>query len=165
MTLCNGTVHLELAKLTVSQRLLRDPRIGPVFAALATRGFFARKMRALFADPSKLSDEAVDMMWQSLEHGGGRRRLPAISRYLEERIRFRSRWVGALLELDLPTHILWGRAEPIAVPATAERHHREITGATLTWLEGVGHYPQVEAPERWCEALLAWLDASSSRAS
>lgn len=154
LTLCNGSVHLELARLTVSQRLLRDPRIGPLFSQLAGRRFFGAKMRKLFARPEALSEANIDVMWQALNHGDGRRRLSAVSQYLAERSRFRMRWIGALLKLDLPTHVLWGREDPVAVPAIAEQLHREISGSTLTWLEGVGHYPQLEAPQRWCAGLL-----------
>ena len=43
--------------------------------------------------------------------------------------------------------MIWGREDPIAVHAIAERLDRENPGAELTTLDGVGHYPQLEAPD------------------
>jgi pimeloyl-ACP methyl ester carboxylesterase len=74
-------------------------------------------------------------------------------------VRFHARWVGALEALDLPAHMLWGRRDPVAVPAIAEQLARETPGAKLTWLDDLGHYPMLEAPARWAGAALGFLDA------
>ena len=69
-------------------------------------------------------------------------------------VRFRERWVGALEHLDIPAHILWGRRDPIAVPAIAEALAGEIPNARLTWLDEEGHFPMLEAPDKWAAAIL-----------
>jgi pimeloyl-ACP methyl ester carboxylesterase len=158
VTLCNGSVHLELARLRLVQRLLAHPWLGPLVAPLSSRGLFERQMRELWADPSKLGQDEIAAMWALLIRDDGRERLPAISGYLHERRRFRQRWIGALTRLDLPVHVLWAREDPVAVAAIAEQLAREIPGARLSWLEGVGHYPMLEAPERWAGAALDFLD-------
>jgi pimeloyl-ACP methyl ester carboxylesterase len=93
------------------------------------------------------------------QHAGGRERLPALAGYMNERTRFRDRWIGALERLDVPAHILWGRRDPVARPAIAEQLVREIPKTKLTWLDDLGHYPMLEAPSRWSEAALAFLDS------
>ncbi|HEX9783694.1 MAG TPA: hypothetical protein VGA56_13305 [Opitutaceae bacterium] len=40
----------------------------------------------------------------------------------------------------------------------ARLHHDETPGSKLRLLEGVGHYPMLEAPERWVEAVLEVLE-------
>ena len=52
--------------------------------------------------------------------------------------------------------MVWGPEDPIAVPAMAEHLVATRTDATLTWIDGAGHYPMVESPE----AFLAAVDAA-----
>ena len=96
-------------------------------------------------------------MWAALEHKDGRARLPTISNYLEERRRLWHRWIGALTRLDLPTLVLWGLDDPIAVAAIAEQLAREIPGAQLRTLPGLGHFPMLERPGDWGGPLRGFL--------
>ncbi|MBI2061157.1 MAG: alpha/beta hydrolase [Nitrospirae bacterium] len=157
VTLCNGSVHIELAHLTWAQKALRSPRIGPLFARLGSTRVFRSQMRRIWGDPSKVEKGDIDAMWSLVSLNQGRRRLPQISRYIDERFRFHRRWIGALERLNLPAHILWGRRDPIAVPAIAEKLAGEIRGARLTWLEALGHYPMLESPPEWSAAALEFL--------
>lgn len=156
LTLCNGSVHLELARLTPSQRLLRRPLLGPVFARAASPQLFKAQLRRILG--RSLPDDELDAMWAGIEHGGGRARMPALSSYLDERVRFRGRWIGALARFEGPAHVLWGRKDPVAVVAIAERLAAEIPRARVTWLDDLGHYPMLEDPERWAEAANRFLD-------
>jgi pimeloyl-ACP methyl ester carboxylesterase len=156
VTLSNGSVYLELAHLQPSQRLLRAPRLGPIFAALSNGVVFRLQLRRILGEP--VPDEELDLMWAGIVHREGRSRLPAISSYLDERVRFRERWIGALRSLDVPMHVLWGRRDPIAVPAIAEALLRDVPGAHATWLDELGHYPMLEGPMRWGSAARAFLD-------
>lgn len=169
VTLCNGSVHRELAHLTVAQKALLHPKLGPIFARLATRAVFEAQLRRIAGDPRTLDDRELDVLWEGIVHRDGHLRLPAISSYLDERVRFRDRWIGALTRLDLPVHVVWGRRDPIAVPAIAEQLAAEIPDARVTWLPELGHYPMLEAPARWAEAVVQGLprpsaDAASRRA-
>ncbi len=156
LTLANGSVHLELARLSPPQRLLRSKLLGPTFAALGSRAVFKLQLRRIFGRPEAVADHELDLAWEALAWNGGKHRLAPISSYLDERVRFWNRWIGALTRLDRPTHVLWGRRDPIAVPAIAEALASEIPGATLTWLDDLGHYPMLENPKRWAEAVLAF---------
>jgi pimeloyl-ACP methyl ester carboxylesterase len=156
LTLTNGSVHLELAKLRLSQRLLRSPITGPTYARLASRGLFLRRMRAILAKP--VADEHLDAMWDALVREGGRELLPRISTYLDERRRFAGRWIGALTRLDIPAHVLWAERDPIAVPAIADQLAKEIPGAVNTRLPGLGHYPMLEDADAFARAALAFFE-------
>ena len=157
VTLCNGSVHIDLAHLAPSQQLLRVPVLGPLFSRLASRRVFKAQLRRILGRPDSVADAELDAMWEGLVRDGGRERLPALAGYMAERTRFRERWIGPLTRLDRPTHVLWGRRDPIAVPAIAEQLAREIPGARLEWLDDLGHYPMLEAPARWAEAASAFL--------
>ena len=70
---------------------------------------------------------------------------------------FWHRWVGALQQSQLPLNFLWGAEDPIVGADVAEVHRAEAPGSRLTILDQVGHYPMLEAPDRWTKALLALL--------
>jgi len=158
ITLTNGSIHLELAQLRFSQRIARSPILGPLFGRLLFRSYFKRVMRKLWADRKRADAADLDAMWEGVLSHRGYLRAHQISSYLEERSRFRHRWVSALCQLDLPAHVLWGRQDPIAVVAIASKLVDEIPEAELTWLEGLGHYPMLEAPSSWAAAALGFLE-------
>jgi pimeloyl-ACP methyl ester carboxylesterase len=145
LVLMNGSVHIELAHLTFGQQLLKSP-LGPVFARLNTSFSFKAQMRRVFANPP---DEAeLEGMWQLVARADGPKLLPSLIRYTEERARFRRRWIGALERLDIPVLVAWGARDPVAVMAIADALAMEIQGSQrVTWRD-LGHYPQLEDPER-----------------
>ncbi len=156
LVLLNGSVHIEMASLTLGQRLLLSP-VGDVFARVSTKPVFAAQMRRIFARPPR--EEDLDAMWTLLARAEGTRRLPAIIEYVHERTRFRRRWIGALERLDVPALIAWGKKDPVCALAIAEQLAKEIPGAKLTTWEDLGHYPQVEAPMVVASAVTAFWDA------
>jgi len=163
LTLCNGSVHIELAQLSATQRLLRREGLGPVVARLSTERFFRGRIRKILGRPDAIAPARLHAMWLGIRESEGHLRIPAISGYLDERQRFWSRWIGALRRFPRPAHVLWGRRDPIAVPAIAEALHRDMAGSTLTWLEGLGHYPMLEDPAAWSRAVVAFLAAHEGR--
>ena len=156
VVLCNGSMHIELAKPRLIQHLLRGETTGPIVARFASRSLFARNMRAILGKPEVLDEAAVDVMWALLVREDGRARMPQITRYLDERRRMWDRWIGALTRLDVPALVLWGPLDPVAVPAIAEQVARETPTATLRWLDGLGHYPMLEDPAAWAAAVVAF---------
>lgn len=157
LTLSNGSVHIELAKLRFIQKLLRNKRIGPLVARLSSKRIFTKNMRELWYDPSTLSSEEIDAMWELVTMNGGKKVLPMITQYLRERELFWHRWVGALQANQLRTLFLWGKHDPITGEDIARVHHTEMPGSTLRILDDAGHYPIVEAPSRWANGLLEFL--------
>ncbi len=158
LTLCNGSVHIALAHLTPSQKLLRLPKIGTIFAQIAQPAIFKAQLRRILGHPQSVSEDELDWMWTLMIHNHGRDALPKLIRYLDERSRFQYRWTDALKAFDGPAHILWGRRDPIAVPAIPERLAQELRHSRLTWLPELGHYPMLEAPSEWAAAVLSFVD-------
>jgi pimeloyl-ACP methyl ester carboxylesterase len=159
LVLMNGSVHAELAHLTPAQKLLRRPWLGPLFARVASATTYRLQLRRILGRKEALSDRDLDEQFALIRLDNGHLRLPAIIGYYAERTRFRRRWIGALEELDLPAMILWGRLDPVAVPAIAEALARETPGAELVWMEDLGHYPQLEDPGRVVAELERFLVA------
>lgn len=162
LVLCNGSMHIELAQLSVAQRLLEGPTVlARAFAQLSNRPFFDSRIRNTLGPDSRLDDRELQAMWDAVVRAGGRQRLVDISSYLEERRRFWHRWIGALRTWPGRTLVLWGRRDPIAVPAIAEQVAREMPDAQLHWLDRLGHFPMLEDPDAWVEPVLGFVDGSS----
>ena len=155
LTLMNGSVHVELAHLTVGQKLLRSP-LGDVFARLNSRATFVAQLRRTFARQPDV--DTLDAMWELLSREEGVARMPATIGYVEERRRFRQRWIGALERLDRPLLVAWGKRDPVAVMAIAERIARGTRGARLETWDDLGHWPQIEAPARVVATVGAFWD-------
>lgn len=153
LTLMNGSVHIEMASLTLGQHLLLSP-VRDLFARLSSKRVFVTQMRRIFGRP--VGDDELDGMWELLAREDGRRRLPAIIRYVHERTRFRRRWIGALERLDRPALIAWGTRDPVCVIGIAQQLAREIRGSELVLWDDLGHYPQVEDPARVARTIRAF---------
>jgi pimeloyl-ACP methyl ester carboxylesterase len=61
------------------------------------------------------------------------------------------------LAARVPTLIVWGDRDGVIPVEHAHDAHELIEGSRLEILEGVGHFPHVEAPERFVDVLLDFL--------
>lgn len=155
LVLTNGSVYIELARLTLSQKLLRSPLAG-LYARLARWSLFRRQIGRIVARP--VAEVEWQAMWALMQHNEGLRRMPETISYVAERYRYYRRWTAPLAELELPVKILWGRRDPVAVPAIAERLAATIPGAELTWLEDCGHFPMLENPAAMASEIEMFLN-------
>ena len=158
VTLCNGSMHVEMADMSMLQRLLPVAKVGPVLAKLASRRMFHAQIRRILGEGGSVTGRDIDLMWEAIEYRDGRKRIPQIARYQYEREKFWHRWIGALKRLDLPCHVLWGRQDAVAVAKIAETLADEVPDAQLTWLDDLGHYPMIEDPDRWARAVVSYFD-------
>lgn len=140
----NGSVFIEQARLTPSQKLLRSPLAKP-YTKLASVRLFRWQIGKILGRP--VDDVELDAMWALMCHNDGIRTLPLTVGYVDERYRFYQRWTAPLAHLDMPVRVVWGRLDPVAVPAIAQRLADTIPTAGLDWLDDVGHFPMIEAPE------------------
>jgi pimeloyl-ACP methyl ester carboxylesterase len=157
VTLMNGSVHIAMSQLTAAQKLLRRPRIGPLFARLARFATFRFQMQRVFGRPDAVADEELEDLFALMRRDDGHLRLPKMLGYVDERRRFGRRWIGALETLDCPCLILWGVRDPVAIMAIAEKLARETPTARLVRMEDLGHYPQLEDPVRVVREVEAFL--------
>jgi pimeloyl-ACP methyl ester carboxylesterase len=69
------------------------------------------------------------------------------------------------LAARVPTLIVWGDQDGIIPVQHGIDAHDEIAGSRLEILEGVGHFAHVEAPDRFSDVLLDFLDSTDPGAS
>ena len=60
----------------------------------------------------------------------------------------------------MPTLIIWGDRDDIIPVSHAYSAHEALPGSRLVIIEGVGHFPQIEAPELFVDALVDFLDST-----
>ena len=147
LILCNGSIYIELAKLRPIQKMLKSRVLGKMASQFASQKTFKRNMRHIFYNPEKLTDDDLENMWYLLIHNKGKRVLPKISRYIDERHKFWDRWIGALKNTPLVVALIWATEDPVAVKAIAQQLDLDIKNSRLSWLEKTGHYPMLENPE------------------
>jgi pimeloyl-ACP methyl ester carboxylesterase len=150
--LFNGSMLQHLARPTLAQRLLRGP-LGPLFARLTSERFFRQQFGSIFSPDHPLSDEEARSQWSLLRHGGGHRLGHKLIEYMAERYRFADRWHGAFRDWPKPLSLAWGLRDPVALPAVLEGLRELRPGVPVTELEDLGHYPQVEDPERFAHVV------------
>ena len=64
------------------------------------------------------------------------------------------------LASSMPTLIIWGDRDDIIPVSHAHAAHQAIPGRRLVIIEGVGHFPQIEAPEHFVNALVDFVDST-----
>jgi pimeloyl-ACP methyl ester carboxylesterase len=156
----NGSIYLDLAQLTMGQQLLLSLPDEPV--EISDEARFGESLAATCAPAHRPTDEELAAQWQLLTHNRGDRLLARTIRYLEDRRAEEARYTGAIESHPSPLGIVWGELDPIAVHAMTDRLLERRPDATRATLDGVGHYPMVEAPARFAAAVLSSLDGEAS---
>jgi pimeloyl-ACP methyl ester carboxylesterase len=151
--LLNGGLYPDVHRPQPIQLALLDREQGPQISALATEELFVQGLQVTFAEDFDASTDSADI-WASMSRDDGHLISYRLIRYLEDRRRHEQRWTGALESTDVPLRFVWGMLDPISGAQMAERIRERRPDAPLLALEDVGHWPQLEAPERVARALL-----------
>ena len=121
----------------------------PVPPAL-TRRVVGRLYRALaFGDPASIDDAVVDRF---TAHNVDR---PVIKQRLDYAKRLREDLDNPFDadSIEIPVTVIWGDRDRLCVPAGARILGDMLPHAKIVMLEGVGHTPQVEAPDVVVDAI------------
>lgn len=153
--LTNGSIYIGQAHLTQGQQMLLhmpdallDPGVAPSADALGLT------LRTILSPEIHVPDDETRAMGELIVRSGGNRLLPRLIRYVEERREHESRWTGAIERHPSPLTLIWGDADPIARWDMVERLQAACPHAECVRLRGVGHYPMVEAPADFTQALV-----------
>ena len=150
--LFNGSILIDRAQPTLAQKLLRGPA-GPLAARLSNESFFRRQFSSVFSDGHQPSPELLADAWALIEAGGGNRLGHKLVYYMDERTIYADRWHGAVRDWPGDLSLAWGLLDPVAVPAILEGLvDLRPTVEPITFPD-LGHYPQVEDPDRFTGAV------------
>jgi pimeloyl-ACP methyl ester carboxylesterase len=118
-----------------------------------------RGLRWVVADPRCIEDEDVDRVVELNEMPGTREAFLEIA---HDAIGLRGVRAGQGVadlapRITAPALVVWGDRDRIIPPSHAQLAASSIPGAQLVMLDGCGHCPQLEMPERFTEAVLRFL--------
>jgi pimeloyl-ACP methyl ester carboxylesterase len=89
----------------------------------------------------------------------GSRVMTQIMRYIKERKEELGRWERTFFTFQsAPMTLLWGVEDPVALIAMADRVKNERPYTDYRRLEGVGHWPSIEAPDYVADRIIDRLD-------
>ena len=149
---------MGMEELTDEQKLLLaladqslPPELTPDVEAIE------RSLTATYAPPGAAERYIATASARCVSLGNGGAVLPRVIRYTEERFEHEGRWTGAIESHPAPLAVIWCWEDPIAVSDMALRLCAARSDAVLTRLDGVGHYPMLEAPRAVATAILSAL--------
>lgn len=147
VVLLNGSIFIDLAQLTRGQRLglLTGGRRMPVSFP---RPFLRRNLRESVAPGTNLGPEQVEDLVDLIRLDGGDRLLTRQISYIRERRAHQDTWTAAFVDFPGPLSAVWGVLDPIAVTAMPQRLASLRPATDVVLLDGVGHWPSIEAPAR-----------------
>jgi pimeloyl-ACP methyl ester carboxylesterase len=159
----NGSIYIEQAQLTDGQQLLLSLPDELLPAGLPINAeTLAKSLRDTFSPhtalvPEGWREDPLPAAAEQIVRNEGQLVLPRLIRYIEERRANERRFTGAIERDPSPLHIVWGSDDPIAVAAMVDTLVAARPDATVHRLDEVGHYPMVEAPEHFLQAVLHGL--------
>jgi pimeloyl-ACP methyl ester carboxylesterase len=149
----NGGLYPDLHRPTLGQQLLLDPEQGAALAAAMTREMFVEGIRGTWGARVPLDEDAVGAIWDSMDDGGGARRMHELLHYLADRRTHEARWRAALEGTDLPSVFVWGDLDPVSGAHMIARVEERVPAARVVRLADVGHWPLLEAPDEVAAAI------------
>jgi pimeloyl-ACP methyl ester carboxylesterase len=151
--LLNGGLYPDVHRPQPVQEALLDPEQGPKISALMNEELMIGALAPTFAPDYDATADSV-AIWRSMYRDDGFKNSYLLIRYMTDRRKHEDRWVQALEETDVPLNFIWGMLDPVSGAHMAERIKERLPNAPIAELQDVGHWPQLEAPDRVTAAIL-----------
>ena len=133
----------------------KPPEFGPglgLMKFVLPRMAVRMSLKPAYADPGRITDEAVDRLWHLV-------RAPGVRGALLDRLH---QWIPQdptprLAHITAATLLLWGAQDAMIPVANAQDYLKAIPQARLVVLPGLGHLPQQEAAAESLPPVAAFL--------
>jgi pimeloyl-ACP methyl ester carboxylesterase len=134
-------------------RLARVPVARDILASVTPRSLIESSFKQSVSNQAIATPAMVDRYWELLLYPGNRRAtVQRFGQYSGD-----DGAAAKLAGLSVPTLILWGREDKLIPVSVAEWFSRQIKGSRVTILDGIGHIPMEEAPDRSLAPVLELL--------
>lgn len=155
MSICflNGGLFASHHRPLLTQKLLKS-RFGGWVSLFMNKASLRKGFNKIFAANSQPSTEDIDILWQLIAHNNGKRVLPKLLSYIDERHQHGKRWIASMISTTAPLYFINGVHDPISGQHMLD-HYIDIIPNPRTTALNVGHYPQLEAPQ---DVLSLYLD-------
>ena len=152
----NGGLFPETHHPVLVQKLLLSP-LGFLLTPFLGEHTLAKNLTKIFGKNTPPSAGELQNFWQLMARANGHKIMHKIIYYMTERKINRARWVGALQQTTVPLRHVNGADDPISGRHLAKRYQELIPNPDVVLLDDVGHYPQVESPEKVSNAILQFI--------
>jgi pimeloyl-ACP methyl ester carboxylesterase len=152
--LCNGNMPLDHSFFLDYHKKVKEEVAKKLIATVASFGMYKKAIKEVFFDENKITDAELTEMWFQLELNKGRDVINFVHHYIRERKIFWHRWVKGLKENKVPVKLVLGRQDPVNNKSTPDPLAEKIEEIEILWIENCGHYPMLERPKEWVEAVL-----------
>ena len=157
VALLNGGVYPDLHRPTLGQQLLLSDD-GVAVAEAMTEDLFAAGVAQTFGSRHPATPNELHDLYRAMTKGAPPAQMATMLHYVADRRANLDRWTRALEDTTIPTLFIWGPDDPVSGAHMLERIQERCTSASVVELQGVGHWPSLEAPEQVVAALSAFLD-------
>lgn len=159
----NGGLFAESHRPLLTQKILKS-WIGPIVARLMGERALQKSFTKIFGPKTPPSSSEIATLWELLCFNQGRRTLPSMLSYIDERQLYRHRWVESMQGTSIPIGFINGLCDPISGLHMAEQFEKLIPNGICHKLE-CGHYPQLEMPEQVLALFLQFQQARPNQAN
>jgi pimeloyl-ACP methyl ester carboxylesterase len=163
VTWLNGGLFNETYRPRLMQKVLSRTPLGDLAShspnVLLSQRVLERTINELFGPHTQPSPRMHELFNQILDYNDGKRVTHKVGRFVNDRYLYRNRWVRAMRQTKVPMRMIDGPADPNSGRHMADRYRQLIPNPDVVMLDdGIGHWPQIEAPEAVLAALLEHID-------
>jgi pimeloyl-ACP methyl ester carboxylesterase len=163
VTWLNGGLFNETYRPRLMQKVLSRTPLGDLAShspnVLLSQRVLERTINELFGPHTQPSPRMHELFNQILDYNDGKRVTHKVGRFVNDRYLYRNRWVRAMRQTKIPMRLIDGPADPNSGRHMADRYRQLIPNPDVVMLDdGIGHWPQIEAPEAVLAALLEHID-------
>lgn len=154
----NGGLFPETHKPILIQKLLLSP-LGALVSKLITKKKIALNLQKIFGPNTQPTPQVIDTLWELLNYNKGLTMMHRLINYIPQRQQYRERWVGAIINSQVPIKLIAGSKDPISGQHMIDHYRKLIPNADATEMSELGHYPQIEDAAAITTAYLAFRDS------
>jgi pimeloyl-ACP methyl ester carboxylesterase len=162
--LLNGGLFPETHRARPIQKLLLG-RWGRWVNLFLTKRSLRKNLHQVFGPNTRPAPEEIDAFWQLINYHQGKRCFHLLIRYMKDRVENRDNWVDALIKTRTPLILINGPEDPVSGIHMVHRYRQLVPNPIVHILDGIGHYPNVEAPEQVASWILHYASQSLSTGS
>uniref|UniRef100_A0A8C6WWF3 Mesoderm specific transcript n=1 Tax=Neogobius melanostomus TaxID=47308 RepID=A0A8C6WWF3_9GOBI len=160
LCLSNGGLFPETHHPRLLQILLKDYSIlSSILTRLTNHVIFQKGIGEVFGPYTQPTEAEFWDMWGGLRYNDGNLVLDSLLQYINQRLKHRERWVGALTSTSVPLHMIYGPLDPVNPhPEFIRLYQKLVPRSTFTILdEHISHYPQLEDPQGFLNAYFNFI--------
>jgi pimeloyl-ACP methyl ester carboxylesterase len=147
ITFLNGGICPEAYRPRWIQKLLAST-FGDWLGPRIPKPIFNKTLRKLFGTSTQPSAELLADFWDLYSHAEGRFINHLVGRFWQDRLAQRDRLVGATTSAQIPMRLINGAADPNSGWHMAMAFHQIMPSVQVIKLDGIGHWPQIEAADQ-----------------